>query len=239
LAGWGDYWGDGKNEIILTRLDGSLFSSSATSATTAFRWNGSSVAPLFTIADSIRNAKVYQLRDNLHHELMTLTTSNDIRLRDVFDGTLLLDASAQLAGFTGVDPASSQQFGTLDFAGDGTQDLYLSEPTDVRFIEHTGTTSVLSGGGPLAFRVEQNAPNPFRSATTLRFSLPAAGEANLRIYDAAGRLVRRLERYAPAGPNEIEWDGRDQAGQRAPSGVLFYEIRAGALRESRKAVRLP
>ncbi len=238
IVGAGDYWGDGKNEIILTRLDGTLLGNSTTSVTTGFRWNGASVAPLFTVADSIRSAEVYQLRDNLHHELMTLTTSNDIRLRDVFDGTPLFDASSQLAGWTGVDPNSSQGFGTLDFAGDGTQDLYLTEPGDVRFIEHYGTTAVPGSGGPLAFRVEQNSPNPFRSATTLRFSMPVAGGAEVRIYDTAGRLVRQLDRVAPAGPNVIEWDGRDAAGQSAPSGVLFYEIRAGGMRQSRKAVHL-
>ena len=59
----------------------------------------------------------------------------------------------------------------------------------------------------------------------------------IRIFDAGGRLVRNLDRGLPAGMNEIHWDGRDDRGRNAPSGVLFYEVTTDAMRQTRKLIR--
>ena len=52
---------------------------------------------------------------------------------------------------------------------------------------------------------------------------------SLRVYDAAGRLVRTLRSGAPglAGRNEVVWDGRDDGGRAVSSGVYLYRIQAG------------
>ena len=45
-------------------------------------------------------------------------------------------------------------------------------------------------------------PNPFGPETSLHFSLPRDGRVDLRIYDVAGRLVRKLASGSrPAGEN--------------------------------------
>ncbi len=63
-------------------------------------------------------------------------------------------------------------------------------------------------------------PNPFNPRTEIRFVLARPGEVSLRLYDARGRLVARLEGgERPAGEQGITWEGRDAAGRELPSGV--------------------
>ena len=93
-----------------------------------------------------------------------------------------------------------------------------------------------TGGSTLG----QNHPNPFTPGTTLSFALESARDVTLEVYDSQGRRVRRLLERAPlaAGPHELPWDGRDDAGEALASGVYLYTLRAGELVVSRKMVML-
>jgi len=72
-------------------------------------------------------------------------------------------------------------------------------------------------------------PNPFNPQTTIRFNLPAAGPARLRIFDVTGREIwsRELSVDSP-GWQEIGWDGRNRDGRTVASGIYFAHIRQGA-----------
>ncbi len=63
-----------------------------------------------------------------------------------------------------------------------------------------------------------NQPNPFTEVTSLHFVLPEAGEAELRISDAAGRLLFSQKKYYTAG-QQIETLRLNGIG-----GVLFAEL---------------
>jgi hypothetical protein len=65
-------------------------------------------------------------------------------------------------------------------------------------------------------------PNPFNPSTTIHFVLTESAPVRLDIYNAAGRLVRRLagERLG-AGPHAIPWNGRNGDGAPVASGVYF------------------
>jgi hypothetical protein len=85
------------------------------------------------------------------------------------------------------------------------------------------------------------APNPIAAGgTTLRYSVPEAGRARLRVLDVAGRLVRTL-RDAPlaAGDHATSWDGRDAGGRRVAAGVYFAVLDAAGRAESRRVVVRP
>jgi hypothetical protein len=90
-----------------------------------------------------------------------------------------------------------------------------------------------------AFHLSQNHPNPFNPSTEIRFSTPAKGLVQLRIYDVSGRLVRVLvDKALPAGWHTASWDGRNGTGTSVASGIYFYQLRAGKLVESKKMVLL-
>jgi hypothetical protein len=92
---------------------------------------------------------------------------------------------------------------------------------------------------PGASYLAQNFPNPFNPTTRITFGLAAPADVSLRIYDAAGRLVRVLaEEARPAGNYAELWDGRDARGAAVASGIYFYRLQAGAFTETRKMALL-
>jgi hypothetical protein len=92
---------------------------------------------------------------------------------------------------------------------------------------------------PAAHFLAQNFPNPFNPVTTIAFGLSRRAHVSLRIYDAVGRLVRELidENRGAAFYEEV-WDGRNDEGAAAASGVYFYQLRAGTFSETRKMILL-
>jgi flagellar hook assembly protein FlgD len=83
------------------------------------------------------------------------------------------------------------------------------------------------------------APNPFNPQTTISYSLGAAGDGELAIYDLAGRRVKTLvSGYVDAGQHEAQWGGRDEQGRRVASGVYLYRLVAGDFVETRRMVLL-
>jgi hypothetical protein len=94
-------------------------------------------------------------------------------------------------------------------------------------------------GAPMALRAY---PNPFNPATTLVLSGlgDARGDAaDVSIYSAAGRRVRRPFRgRSEEGAVRFVWDGRNDAGERVGSGVYFAVARAGKGRRVIKLVLL-
>jgi len=70
-------------------------------------------------------------------------------------------------------------------------------------------------------------PNPFNPATMVRFHVPdGARDLTLVIFDARGRQVRTLlDRVPGTGWQEVRWDGRDDRGGRAASGLYFVQLR--------------
>jgi hypothetical protein len=82
-------------------------------------------------------------------------------------------------------------------------------------------------------------PNPFRSLVRLDFVLPDPGMTSARILDVQGRLVRELGTGPkPAGPAHLVWDGQDEHGRPAPSGVYFAAVAAGPFRRTQRLVLL-
>ncbi len=68
-------------------------------------------------------------------------------------------------------------------------------------------------------------PNPFNPATVLHYVLPdGARSVTLAVHDARGRLVRHLMPSTIAGHQTTPWDGRNDTGLRAASGVYFARL---------------
>ena len=88
--------------------------------------------------------------------------------------------------------------------------------------------------------VFQNYPNPFNPETWIPFQLSEGSEVEVSIHNSAGQLVRTLNLgfrhagYYASRENAVYWDGRDQNGEQAASGVYFYTVRAGKYAATRK-----
>ena len=92
---------------------------------------------------------------------------------------------------------------------------------------------------PKIFALEQNFPNPFNPATTIRFSLPRAGWVRLRVYNIVGQTIATLaDGDHPAGTYTVEWDGRDSDGRPAASGIYLYQIISEGITSTKKMILL-
>ncbi|MDP6418778.1 MAG: CotH kinase family protein [Candidatus Krumholzibacteria bacterium] len=108
--------------------------------------------------------------------------------------------------------------------------VFFSEPTP-----GASNGSTAAGDTPALFSLGFNYPNPFNPSTTIRYQLPHAGEASLRVFDLQGRLVRDLlDGFQEAGDHSLLWDGRDEKGRAVGSGIYFSRLRFEGSQQSRK-----
>ncbi len=107
---------------------------------------------------------------------------------------------------------------TIMLAGSG-----ISNPSETKEFEQIS-----------AFQLFQNYPNPFNPETKIRYSTSHTSRVFIKIYDVLGREITTLvNEEKPAGIYEISWDGAN-----LPSGLYFYQIRAGELIQAKKMILL-
>lgn len=79
---------------------------------------------------------------------------------------------------------------------------------------------------PESYELGQNYPNPFNPVTTITYKLPHRQKVLLEIFDISGRKIKTLvNELKDAGEYRINWDGRNNQGKLASSGVYFYRIK--------------
>jgi hypothetical protein len=116
-------------------------------------------------------------------------------------------------------------FGTADKSGyrlrvvanDGVN---TSDTAEVAFSILTSAERIPT---PASFTLEQNYPNPFNPSTTLTFTLPAAGDVSLVVFDALGRPVATVvDGYRAAGTYHVGFNASDLS-----SGNYLAVLRSG------------
>ena len=85
----------------------------------------------------------------------------------------------------------------------------------------------LARAAPAQVTLHPNYPNPFSGRTTLEYALPEGADVRLEVYDVLGRRVRVLEQGTQrAGFHQVQWDGRNSAGQPVASGLYLLRLEA-------------
>ena len=84
------------------------------------------------------------------------------------------------------------------------------------------------------FSLSQNYPNPFNPATKIRYSIPQSANVELKVFDILGNKIETLVyEQKPTGTYEVTW-----YAENLPSGVYFYQLRAGSFIETKKMLLL-
>ena len=84
-----------------------------------------------------------------------------------------------------------------------------------------------------------NKPNPFRSSTSIQYSIPKSNYVAINIYNNQGRLLRVLkQKYQKAGTYSVKWDGKDNNGNRMANGEYYYQIVSGDMITTKKMIFL-
>jgi uncharacterized delta-60 repeat protein len=89
-------------------------------------------------------------------------------------------------------------------------------------------------GLPTKFALEGTRPNPFHGSTQFAYQLPTTCKVSLKIYNVAGRLVGNVvDEVQGPGWKSVQWNASS-----LPSGVYYYQLRAGTFVEARKVLIL-
>ncbi len=87
---------------------------------------------------------------------------------------------------------------------------------------------------PVEFSLSQNFPNPFNPATTIKYQLPVKSMITLKVFSSLGEEIKVLIKgEKAAGKHELQFQADD-----LPSGVYFYQLRAGNFVETKKMILL-
>lgn len=106
---------------------------------------------------------------------------------------------------------------------------FADEPFELSITRNLGVSRELSEN-PKEFSLSQNYPNPFNPTSTIEFTLPAAIDVRLEVYNINGQLVSTLvDSRLNAGQHSVVFDASNLA-----SGVYLYRIIAGNFMETRR-----
>ncbi|MBK8230136.1 MAG: immune inhibitor A [Candidatus Eisenbacteria bacterium] len=90
---------------------------------------------------------------------------------------------------------------------------------------------------PPTFSLGPPRPNPSGGAFAWQLALPARGDVRLEVFDVRGRrLATQIQSSLRAGFHTISWNGDDDQGNRAPSGIYWMVVEAGGARASSRMV---
>jgi parallel beta-helix repeat protein len=78
---------------------------------------------------------------------------------------------------------------------------------------------------PADYALYAASPNPFNPSTTLRFQTAHLCHVTLTVYNLLGERVAALfDQPLQAGEHSVVWNGRDEDGHSAASGLYFYRV---------------
>jgi hypothetical protein len=121
------------------------------------------------------------------------------------------------------------------YEADGYFTLFIHDESGVEELRQTaGSRTLLSVS-----------PNPSSGNMLIKYRIPnikyqmnAQSQMSLKIYDAAGRLVKSfdLESCIPDRESAVTWAGADETGRKVPAGVYFIRLEADGRQRTEKAV---
>ncbi|HHI02511.1 MAG: hypothetical protein DRP51_06715 [Candidatus Zixiibacteriota bacterium] len=156
-------------------------------------------------------------------------------------------AANQAAGEPNPQPADSTEEFTVEDLASNT--LYYFA---IKTVDQAGNWSELSNVDsartlqfgldiviPENYELSQNYPNPFNTYTVINYYVPEPGQVRLSVYDILGRTISTIvDEELSAGGHTAKWDGFDDHGSPAATGVYFYHLRAENHNYSKKMLLL-
>jgi hypothetical protein len=106
--------------------------------------------------------------------------------------------------------------------------LFLETPISSVCLRSSGFSGIL-----------RNEPNPFRSETTIQYSLAKSGPVRLEIYNVMGQIVTTLvDANLAAGPHTATWSGLDNEGRQLRAGIYLSRLSVGRTYATKKMLYL-
>ncbi len=170
----------------------------------------------------ITNYNIYRSMSSVLTEALDINSFDSIEALNAAeaDSTILI-ATVQKGQNSYTDPSVPLSGVTYYYWVEAFYTIGSSEKIAAEYLT-TGVEDI-----PIEFSVSSPYPNPFNPSTTIQYAIPSNCRVMLAVYDILGRKVTVLEdRVLPAGIHTAVWDGRNEAGLLAGSGVYLYRLKA-------------
>ena len=156
-----------------------------------------------------------------------ITSSEPVFTVNISSAVVLPDSSQDVeVTFTPTEASAYNGIIEITHNGDGSPDTVI--------VTGDGVTGVDEELQPLIFSLEQNYPNPFNPSTSLKWQIPEPNNVTLKIFNILGEEVATLvNEFKPVGRYQTEFNAST-----LPSGVYFYQLRAGEFIQTKKMLLL-
>ena len=143
-------------------------------------------------------------------------------------------ANAQEFPTIASDAAGGAFIAWEDFRSGNNEDIYASHVNPGGVV-----VAVPIDGGGSTPSITGLWPQPFTDRVSFTLVLPGPMQVGLDVFDVNGRRVRSFgSRALPAGMHAFTWDGRQDDGGSATSGIYFVRVAGEGLSVIRSVVRL-
>ena len=168
--------------------------------------------------------------DGWHHMKVEVQTvdENTTAFWCYFDGELLDGCPVY---DTGVNQMDAGQFGLYAFQmdTDGIAGYFDNIVVSEFDGPSTSVEDITFGDSPTLpkdSRLAQNYPNPFNPVTHISYQVFNSEWIELAIFDMLGRKIRTLVSESQAiGSYQVSWNGKDDMGNKMPTGIYVYSIK--------------
>jgi len=159
-----------------------------------------------------------------------------------FESDFSQENEPALSNLNGVGVISFADFGSTDESRGLVTVTFKSQipagsinVSDINVVDLSGQVSRLQNRSvafaslPDRVSLGQNFPNPFNPETVIPFALPESGAARVSIYNLVGQEIAVLvDDHMDAGRHTVRWNGRDDLGRAASTGIYFVRMIAGS-----------
>jgi len=131
-----------------------------------------------------------------------------------------------------------------DLIGPFTNDIIANDAMWEFFKKHPMPASVDIIISPLNKSVLQRfrisvSPNPFNSSTNINFTVFKKSQAIIDVYDLHGKIVKNLvKKHFYPGKHTIGWNGKNDAGNKVPSGIYLVKFKAEYYEQTKQILLL-
>jgi hypothetical protein len=139
-----------------------------------------------------------------------------------------------------IHPTAVHEDGTIDWPAEFSFPLlnWMNSDLTVEYPPDLWTPTGVAANGtpsPYSYKLTQNYPNPFNPETTLHYEVAEKSQVRIAAYNLMGQLVTTLVNgQKTPGSYSVQWNGKDTAGNPAPSGMYFVKMNAGSFEQVRK-----
>ena len=145
----------------------------------------------------------------------------------------ITDSTASTGIYSWLVNASQTSNQALIRISDLTNENISDQSDNIFIIDIAPAVDEEFSGIPDSYKLLQNYPNPFNPSTTIYYGLPEESSVKITIYDVLGNEVMVYSEEKEAGYHSVEFNATV-----LPSGIYFYQLRAGVFVETKKMILL-